>query len=117
MAHPAKRCCDGGHKNAEGSESGGLAGAPRPEAKLPVERMALARSRAGRTLGELVGPLWFWTLARQDLRDRLLGIGRAALTPNLDQPFYFFFPPLMPIAVRQRALTWLALLRMHAVSC
>ena len=22
MAHPAKRCCDGGHKNAEGSESG-----------------------------------------------------------------------------------------------
>ena len=27
MAHPAKRCCDGGHKNAEGSESG-IAGPP-----------------------------------------------------------------------------------------
>jgi hypothetical protein len=117
MAHPAKRCCDGGHKNAEGSESGDSPGPPGPEAKLPVERMALARSRAGQTLEKLVSPLWFWTLARQDLRDRLFGIGRAALTPNLDQPFYFFFPPLMPIAVRQRALTLLALLRMHAVSC
>ena len=43
MAHPAKRCCDGGHKNAEGSESG-LAGPPGPGAQLPVERMALAAS-------------------------------------------------------------------------
>ena len=28
MAHPAKRCCDGGHKNAEGSESGDSPGPP-----------------------------------------------------------------------------------------
>jgi len=44
--------------------------------------------------------------------------GRSSRRVNLaNQPFFFFFPPPIPIAVRHRALTLLALLCMHAESC